>query len=229
MDFVANELYDLSDDSENQESYRYEDFFGRKSSAKKSSSTKSPVRKKLETEDTSDDSREGEGEFEDNEDNFEDEDEDEGSEGSEDGSEDEDEESKENNDEEEEEEESAAYSNQPLTTYAKEKQKLQERIAGIESELVEKKSWERRGEVKGGDRPENSLLGLAVAVERASKSTPIITPEYSKTIEDMIIEKIKASSFSNIVPQRDSVTKTQQGQSFSSSVLWSFLLSTIQQ
>ena len=36
----------------------------------------------------------------------------------------------------------------------------------------------------------------------ASKSAPIVTPEYSKTIEDMIIERIKASNFSNITPKK---------------------------
>lgn len=36
----------------------------------------------------------------------------------------------------------------------------------------------------------------------ASKSAPIVTPEYSKTIEDMIVERIKASNFSNITPQK---------------------------
>lgn len=53
-----------------------------------------------------------------------------------------------------------------MTTHAKERQKLQNRIAEFESQLLEPKSWERKGEVMSGDRPENSLLGLAVAVER---------------------------------------------------------------
>lgn len=144
MDLVANELYDLSDDSENEESYRYEDFFGRKKSSAKDHDTKSEERE----EGSGDESEELPDDFEDD---FE------GSEKSLDGS---DEAVEEESDAEEE------NSNKVMTTYGKEKQKLQERIANIESELVEKKSWERRGEVMSGDRPENSLLGLAVAVER---------------------------------------------------------------
>lgn len=53
-----------------------------------------------------------------------------------------------------------------MTTYGKEKEKLQKHISEMESQLIQPKSWERKGEVMGGDRPENSLLGLAVAVER---------------------------------------------------------------
>jgi U3 small nucleolar RNA-associated protein MPP10 len=153
MDLVANELYDLSDDSENEESYRYEDFFGHK----KSSASETKSKKKLVNVNASDESGEESGdESEELQEHFEDDSE--VSEESVDGSEDS---SGEESDDQQEEK-----SDKPMTSYGKEKQKLQERIADIESELVEKKSWERRGEVMSGDRPENSLLGLAVAVER---------------------------------------------------------------
>lgn len=36
----------------------------------------------------------------------------------------------------------------------------------MENKLVESKSWDLKGEVMSGDRPENSLLGMAVAIER---------------------------------------------------------------
>jgi U3 small nucleolar ribonucleoprotein component len=43
---------------------------------------------------------------------------------------------------------------------------------------------------------------LSFSPSRASKSAPIVTPEYSKSIEDMIIERIKASNFSNVSVQK---------------------------
>lgn len=46
------------------------------------------------------------------------------------------------------------------------KRKLNSEIEELESELIKPKSWEYRGEVKGGDRPENSLLSVSADVER---------------------------------------------------------------
>jgi U3 small nucleolar ribonucleoprotein component len=142
-------LYDLSDESGDEDNLRYEDFF----SSKEKSKSKSLKLEADGSDDESDLEDDGSDMLEESED-LED-----GS-GGEEGSEDEDEgQSEEGYDEEQ---------NQgPTTSYGKEKQKMQRQIADIESQLMEAKSWERKGEVKSGDRPENSLLGLAVAVERS--------------------------------------------------------------
>ena len=55
-----------------------------------------------------------------------------------------------------------------------------------------------RGEVKGGDRPENSLLGLSVDVERSSKPAPLISQAYTSTLEDMIRKRIVDDTFDDV-------------------------------
>mmetsp|Transcript_3812 Transcript_3812/g.5926 ORF Transcript_3812/g.5926 Transcript_3812/m.5926 type:complete len:591 (+) Transcript_3812:29-1801(+) len=96
---------------------------------------------------------------------------------------------------------------EPLTPHQRKKQRIQDQIKALEEASVAPKPWDLKGEVKSSDRPENSLLGLPVSVERASKPVPVITQEYSKTIEDMIIERIKASRFDNIVPVSEDAPK----------------------
>ena len=43
---------------------------------------------------------------------------------------------------------------------------IESQISSLEEELVASKPWELRGEVKAGDRPENSFLGLHADIER---------------------------------------------------------------
>lgn len=79
--------------------------------------------------------------------------------------------------------------------------KMNEQIALLEHELVTPKSWDLKGEVQAGDRPENSLLGIVADIDRSSKPAPIITQQYTDSIEDMIKKRIKEDNFDDIVPR----------------------------
>jgi U3 small nucleolar RNA-associated protein MPP10 len=46
------------------------------------------------------------------------------------------------------------------------RKKLKSQLAELEASLIGPKSWELKGEVKGGERPENSLLEISVDVDR---------------------------------------------------------------
>ena len=94
-----------------------------------------------------------------------------------------------------------------LTTFQKQQRKLRREMAEIEKDLVAQKSWELRGEVKATDRPENSLLEVYVDVEKASKPAPIVTQEYTNTLEEMIIRRIMEQSFDDVVPKLAPVEK----------------------
>lgn len=52
------------------------------------------------------------------------------------------------------------------TNYSRKKSLLQEQISMLEEVAVGAKAWEVAGEVKSSQRPENSLLGIPVDVER---------------------------------------------------------------
>lgn len=78
--------------------------------------------------------------------------------------------------------------------------RLQDQIKALEDEIVKPRSWDLSGEVKGKDRPENSLLGIVADVDRASKPQPLISQEYTSSLEDLIKKRIKDNKFDDVVP-----------------------------
>jgi U3 small nucleolar RNA-associated protein MPP10 len=134
--------------------------------------------------------------MEDLEDDYED-DEGEDGEGEEDDEEDEDFDNMEDEpyDSEEEDEEEKEVD----TPHHKRQKRLQEEISEIEKEISGKKSWELIGEVKSSDRPQNSLLSTYADIERVSKPAPVITQEFTTSIEDLIKKRITSSTFDNVV------------------------------
>jgi U3 small nucleolar RNA-associated protein MPP10 len=53
-----------------------------------------------------------------------------------------------------------------VTAASRRNQALAAQISELEGDLMAEKPWELRGEVKAGDRPENSFLGLHADIER---------------------------------------------------------------
>jgi len=43
---------------------------------------------------------------------------------------------------------------------------MKDQISELESKLVKEKNWEMKGEVRGKERPENSLLDVQADVDR---------------------------------------------------------------
>lgn len=88
-----------------------------------------------------------------------------------------------------------------MTSYQRRLQELSTQIKELEEELIAEKSWEMRGEVSAQHRPENSLLDMAVDVDRATKVAPVITQEYTSTLEDLIIQRIQDEKFDDPRPR----------------------------
>lgn len=78
--------------------------------------------------------------------------------------------------------------------------RINEETRKIEEDLVGKKRWDMIGEVKATDRPENSLLEAVADVDRLSKPVPIITKEYTSTVEELIKARIKDENFDDVQP-----------------------------
>ena len=53
------------------------------------------------------------------------------------------------------------------------------------------KPWQMRGEVMAKDRPENSLLQEDLVFEHVTRPPPEITEEVTRTLEDMVKERIR--------------------------------------
>lgn len=54
----------------------------------------------------------------------------------------------------------------PMSKHQKRLAQIAETVAQLEKEAIGPKNWDMKGEVRGVDRPENSLLELSVDVER---------------------------------------------------------------
>ena len=64
-------------------------------------------------------------------------------------------------------------------------------IEALEQELLKTKSWDMLGETSSRKRPENSFVEKDLDYQRTIKVAPTITEDVTKTIEDMIKQRIR--------------------------------------
>lgn len=72
------------------------------------------------------------------------------------------------------------------------------RIAELEERNLAKRSWHHMGEASNKSRPKDSLLEVSLDFAAADKLKPVITEEYTETLEDLIIERIKEAMFDDV-------------------------------
>ncbi|GAA5966736.1 hypothetical protein JCM8115_002795 [Rhodotorula mucilaginosa] len=75
---------------------------------------------------------------------------------------------------------------------------LSSQIASLEQENVGPKDWATMGEAQSRDRPVNSLLEEDLDFERMGKVAPAVTEETTRTIEDLIKQRILAHQFDDV-------------------------------
>ncbi|KAF5023847.1 hypothetical protein F66182_4105 [Fusarium sp. NRRL 66182] len=80
--------------------------------------------------------------------------------------------------------------------------KLAEEIRKLEAASVAKREWTLSGEAAAVDRPMNSLLEEDLDFEHIGKPVPVITPEISESIEDLIKRRILAQEFDEVIRRR---------------------------
>ena len=80
--------------------------------------------------------------------------------------------------------------------------KLAEEIRKLEAESIAKRNWTVSGEAAAVDRPVNSLLEEDLDFEHVGKPVPVITPEISESIEDLIKRRILAQEFDEVIRRR---------------------------
>ncbi|KAF5570870.1 u3 snoRNP [Fusarium phyllophilum] len=80
--------------------------------------------------------------------------------------------------------------------------KLAEEIRKLEAASVAKREWTLSGEAAAVDRPVNSLLEQDLDFEHVGKPVPVITPEISESIEDLIKRRILAQEFDEVIRRR---------------------------
>ncbi|GKU01622.1 u3 snornp protein [Fusarium langsethiae] len=80
--------------------------------------------------------------------------------------------------------------------------KLAEEIRKLEAASVAKREWTLSGEAAAVDRPVNSLLEEDLDFEHVGKPIPVITPEVSESIEDLIKRRILSQEFDEVIRRR---------------------------
>jgi U3 small nucleolar RNA-associated protein MPP10 len=80
--------------------------------------------------------------------------------------------------------------------------KIAEEIRKLEAASVAKREWTLSGEAAAVDRPVNSLLEEDLDFEHIGKPVPVITPDVSESIEDLIKRRILAQEFNEVIRRR---------------------------
>ncbi|GJY42656.1 Mpp10 protein [Tanacetum coccineum] len=157
---------DGDEDDSDAEKIRYEDFF---ESKKKVDQNKKPkVNKEVEDIEMSEEEEEEEEKEEENEDS-------------------------ETGDEDMESDDETKKGN--LSTHEKQMMEQRAKIEQVEKENLEAKSWTMQGEVSAMKRPKNSALEVDLDWERNANPPPVITEEFSLSIEDLIKKRISEGQF----------------------------------
>ncbi|XP_052283168.1 U3 small nucleolar ribonucleoprotein protein MPP10-like isoform X2 [Dreissena polymorpha] len=84
------------------------------------------------------------------------------------------------------------------STFEIRQEKLKKKITEMELKLLAEKPWQLKGEVNAGKRPENSLLQENLQFEYTTRLPPEITEETTKTLEDLIKQRIKDKAWDDV-------------------------------
>lgn len=89
--------------------------------------------------------------------------------------------------------------------------KLAEEIRKLEAASVAKREWTVSGEAAAVDRPTNSLLEHDLDFEHVGKPVPVITPEVTGGIEELIKRRILAQEFDEVLRRRPGTESVPAG------------------
>lgn len=85
-----------------------------------------------------------------------------------------------------------------MSEFQKKVTQTQEKVKELEDELLKEKPWQLKGEISAHDRPQGSLLEEYVDFESGARPMPIYTEEFTKKLEDIILQRVKTNKFDSV-------------------------------
>ncbi|KAK2657325.1 hypothetical protein Ddye_010377 [Dipteronia dyeriana] len=85
--------------------------------------------------------------------------------------------------------------NENLSTHEKQLKKLQSEIEKMEKANMDQKAWTMQGEVTAAQRPKNSALEVDLDFQHNVRPAPVITEEFTTSLEEMIKKRILEGQF----------------------------------
>jgi U3 small nucleolar RNA-associated protein MPP10 len=88
-----------------------------------------------------------------------------------------------------------------ISKYAQRRASIKAQIEALEQENVGKKEWMYMGEASSRNRPKNSLLAIPEELdfERSMKPVPIVTEEQTRSLEEIIKQRILDDNFDDVL------------------------------
>ncbi|XP_059612834.1 U3 small nucleolar ribonucleoprotein protein MPP10 [Phlebotomus argentipes] len=107
--------------------------------------------------------------------------------------------SEEGEEEESEGEPEAEGEENPKSTFEEVSKKLKDKISELEDEALQGRSWQMKGEITGSKRDKNNLLEEVLEFDLGARPQPQITEKTSKSLEDIIVQRIQSKCYDNVV------------------------------
>uniref|UniRef100_A0A1J3FWN5 U3 small nucleolar ribonucleoprotein protein MPP10 n=1 Tax=Noccaea caerulescens TaxID=107243 RepID=A0A1J3FWN5_NOCCA len=111
---------------------------------------------------------------------------------------------------EDEEAGSGNQGHEKLSNHEKELIKLQSKIEQMEKANLDPKHWTMQGEITAMKRPKNSALEVDLDFEHNTRPAPVITEEFTATIEELIKSRIVEARFDDVQRAPSLPTKSKR-------------------